>query len=297
MYSALAAQLECALASPAFELWVLSALNRGRGRALFFTGRIMEFISSFLTSARSRLHNPFVGSFIISWLLWNWEIVLIIVDGSLSSLEKIGELHLNYSNYMFLLVGPALSSLALSFLLPMLNQLAERFFFNIVEARRLEARQELTLEKVKLEKMDTDHKEYSELKIGYERARASLDKASEVLKKEKRAHAAELDQTKEQLQLRDNLLDHLSKTLGHAAEMIIEVTQIVNDWEDGSSTNATQLLERLDMNTRQARAVIADPLGIDPSSVRPEHTGLPLEKYKKKMEESDAKEKKVHTKK
>lgn len=124
----------------------------------------MEIINAFITTARSRLSNPLMGSFIISWLVWNWKIVLVAVGSSQTNLEKITAINKTYSDPWILLWCPLFTALALSILLPPFNLAMEWLVFNRVEKRRLDNRKAVAEKKATLEKIHTNHMEYIDLK-------------------------------------------------------------------------------------------------------------------------------------
>jgi hypothetical protein len=66
-----------------------------------------------------RITSPLSGSFILSWSIWNWKIILFVFSSDLASKDKIVEI-LNLSNLKSCFLYPLLSSLAYLFLMPYL---------------------------------------------------------------------------------------------------------------------------------------------------------------------------------
>jgi hypothetical protein len=90
----------------------------------------MTGLENFLDEIKLRLRNPFVASFIISWLFWNWEIWLGLFCLSDETLRHIG--FTNYIDYVKFklqtgnaLVNPLLSALALILILPIIRNTVE----------------------------------------------------------------------------------------------------------------------------------------------------------------------------
>ena len=143
----------------------------------------MEPINDLFKPSLSRLSNPFVGYFITSWLLWNWELVLIIVGASQSNLEKITIIKDAYSDPLFLLAWPAASSLVLSLALPPFSGLVERYIFNKIQIWRLTNLKEVTAKKVEIEEFGANLKAVEELKeenADLRKERAEFAKACDV---------------------------------------------------------------------------------------------------------------------
>lgn len=94
-----------------------------------------------------RLSSPFFGSFIFSWLLWNWQIVyltLFVSQEYIKPLTKIDYILKNNSNFLYLLVGPFLSAIVLITLVPFLtNRLFKVYLY--FEKERIKSKEDLNL--------------------------------------------------------------------------------------------------------------------------------------------------------
>lgn len=102
-----------------------------------------EVKNSIKNNLLNKLVSPFYGAFIISWLIWNWEILYatIFVDPELLWISK-GLLKLDYIlsfyppekyivNIIFLAIGPLLSSYIAVFIFPMITK---RFYKKSLES-------------------------------------------------------------------------------------------------------------------------------------------------------------------
>ncbi len=77
----------------------------------------MEKVSEFFDELKSRLSSPFIFSFFISWLLWNWKISLGLlwynsVELNATGFSTVWDFILKNSNYLHSLVFPFASALA-----------------------------------------------------------------------------------------------------------------------------------------------------------------------------------------
>lgn len=70
-----------------------------------------ELVDSIFKTFRERLTNPFFGSFVISWILWNWKFVLVFISDDYETLYKIGVLIDKYSDIKLMLFAPLATSL------------------------------------------------------------------------------------------------------------------------------------------------------------------------------------------
>lgn len=68
-----------------------------------------------------RLSSPIMGSFIIYWIIWNWDAVIYITSTSMSASEKIKKINDIHSFISWYLL-PALSTLIYMFIIPWLTE-------------------------------------------------------------------------------------------------------------------------------------------------------------------------------
>lgn len=83
-----------------------------------------DIVTSFNAAMYHRITNPFIGSFIITWLAWNWRILLYIfnLNPNISIQNHILIIQDTYlSNLLYSFWGPFISALVISLGFPFLN--------------------------------------------------------------------------------------------------------------------------------------------------------------------------------
>lgn len=94
---------------------------------------LIDVSNSLKTSITDKFTHPLLGSFIISWLFFNWKAVYFMVFSAHDVVYKLKAVSENYSNLYLNLIFPLVSSLALVFLLPLFTAGYTRFIARIKE--------------------------------------------------------------------------------------------------------------------------------------------------------------------
>jgi hypothetical protein len=98
-----------------------------------------EIGKSFRKIFQDRLTSPLYGSFILSWLIWNWKIIYLTIFISQDLLKpqtKIDYILSNYVNWLNLTLYPFLSAVALIAVIPLLANQAYRIHLYYERKRR-----------------------------------------------------------------------------------------------------------------------------------------------------------------
>ncbi len=88
----------------------------------------MEWLKNLITPISERVRSPFYGTFIISWLIWNWQVVFVVLSGE----TEINGLHtidfvsakVNLSTvigFQNCIIGPLIMSLIYLYIIPTLE--------------------------------------------------------------------------------------------------------------------------------------------------------------------------------
>lgn len=92
-----------------------------------------ELRKSLSSIFEERITSPFFGSFIFSWLIWNWKIIYLTIfvsQDNITPSNKIDYILNNYSNWWHLLVFPFLSAIFLVTVVPWFsNRLFKIYLF------------------------------------------------------------------------------------------------------------------------------------------------------------------------
>lgn len=92
-----------------------------------------------------RLTSPLYGSFIISWLIWNWKIVYLTIfvsQDSIAPINKIDYILSNYKNWWNILLYPTISAILLVVAVPWLANWAFKIYLHY-EKERISMREQL----------------------------------------------------------------------------------------------------------------------------------------------------------
>ncbi|MBB1292996.1 hypothetical protein [Pseudoalteromonas sp. SR41-4] len=88
---------------------------------------LIDMSNSIKASITDKVTHPLLGSFIISWLFFNWKAIYFLFFSNLDVVYKLKAVSENYSDLCLNLVFPLASSLALVFLLPLFTAGYTRF--------------------------------------------------------------------------------------------------------------------------------------------------------------------------
>lgn len=88
---------------------------------------LIDVSNSIKESITDKVTHPLLGSFIISWLFFNWKAIYFLLFSDLDVVYKLKAVSENYSNLCLNLLFPLVSSLALVFLLPLFTAGYTRF--------------------------------------------------------------------------------------------------------------------------------------------------------------------------
>jgi hypothetical protein len=167
------------------------------------------FISIFKTS-EERIKNPFVGTFILSFIVFNWKAILIIVFSSYRIEDRVSYVSDNYSDMYYLLVMPLLISIFYTVGLPYLMLLIEKYTFYAFEKR-------------------SDHI-YSVKKVDIEGKISVSDKEMEL--EDKRANYKEKSDLNNQIKTLKESIEEKDRSISHLEERCLEYDKeykILND--------------------------------------------------------------------
>ncbi len=140
----------------------------------------MELLKSLNTPIAERARSPFYGSFVITWLIWNWKIILTVLflrKKDFGDLNLVQFISTNYINVLDSLVWPLLISLGCIFLLPVVDYWI-MWYSEYQKKRRVD-------KKIKIGRESFVQGDvYYDLKLRFEEERSSILKLTEELNKE-----------------------------------------------------------------------------------------------------------------
>ncbi|WP_284462464.1 hypothetical protein [Chryseobacterium sp.] len=86
-----------------------------------------EFLQNILKSTEDRIKNPFVGTFITSWIIFNWKPIIFIVFSDKGIEDKIKLISENYNDIWCYLWLPLISAIFYMAILPYISFVFEYF--------------------------------------------------------------------------------------------------------------------------------------------------------------------------
>ena len=91
---------------------------------------IKELWTSLKEGIQERLSSPMLGTFLIVWVIHNWEISLLLLKSNKPIEQTIKNIQTNHSNFQDIFLTPAGLSLAILIIYPFLSSV----FFGLSEA-------------------------------------------------------------------------------------------------------------------------------------------------------------------
>lgn len=98
---------------------------------------IPELFNSTTDAVKNRLSHPLLGSFVISWLIFNWKPIYYLLFADDKVVYKLKSISENYSSFETLVCLPLLSTFALATFIPTLSLIYGFFlkFIDYIEVR------------------------------------------------------------------------------------------------------------------------------------------------------------------
>lgn len=183
------------------------------------------FLSVFKTS-EERLKNPFIGTFILSFIALNWKSFSILLFSDKKIEDRINYITSNYSCVENLLIYPLLISILYIVLLPYLMWLFESITFKSYKERNqnlyknklidLNGKKSIAQSEIELENLKADYKEKSDLNNQINFLKNQIKDQDNILKStEERVetHIKENNELKNELIKRQTIIDSLQYTI------------------------------------------------------------------------------------
>lgn len=201
-----------------------------------------EFFKSLFNSSRERVKNPLIGSFVLSWLVFNWDSVLTLIYSKKSIEERIKGVRPTEGICELGFWIPLGMSLIYVFLIPYIMHFVDTLTLDSFNRRKklayekrmteLELSQEVVKQEVELEKLRVEFKDVTQ-----------LNKENESLKKELTILEQEAKNSKEGFTDLANENSRLSSELKRAIE-VSEKGKSSSDEEKPKSKKETLRAEK-----------------------------------------------------
>jgi hypothetical protein len=142
----------------------------------------MDLLKTLLATAKDRLKNPIIGSFIFLWIAFNWKPIMIILFSSKSIEERISHVTKEYTEIWYLI--PLILALLYILLTPYVMWIIDFLLNKGTEGRKhmknesiksdLDREIEIIQKKKELEKLTTEHTNLKESNEELEKLRLDL---------------------------------------------------------------------------------------------------------------------------
>ncbi len=106
-----------------------------------------KLLETLFSTANNRIRNPFIGSFIFSWIVFNWKPISYFLFSDEKTRIKILFIEETYENVWNAVMLPLIFSLFYVLILPYLNQFIQSITFKAEKERR-KKEQELKIENI-----------------------------------------------------------------------------------------------------------------------------------------------------
>ena len=174
-----------------------------------------ELLKSFLKTTEERIKNPFIGSFITSWILFNWKPILYLIFSSKDIEQKILYIETTFTIIWCLLIFPLLSAIFYVLILPYLNLLFDWLLrysslkknISLIDKQKqiIQNQKELAIEEIKLEEAKTEFRERKTHNKLLEELQLKNTINEELLELEKNTNQKIIEELKRELKKREDM--------------------------------------------------------------------------------------------
>lgn len=174
-----------------------------------------ELLKSFLKTTEERIKNPFIGSFITSWILFNWKPILYLIFSSKDIEQKILYIETTFTIIWCLLIFPLLSAIFYVLILPYLNLLFDWLLrysslkknISLIDKQKqiIQNQKELAIEEIKLEEAKTEFRERKTHNKLLEDLQLKNTINEELLELEKNTNQKIIEELKRELKKREDM--------------------------------------------------------------------------------------------
>ena len=185
------------------------------------------FISVF-KSSEERLKNPFIGTFILSFIAFNWKPIVILLFSDKKIEEKIQIITRDYNDIENLLLYPLAVALIYIVFLPYLMWLFENLTFKSYKERNqnlyknklidINGKKSIALSEIELENLKADYKEKADLNIQINFLKNQISDQDMIIRSsEERIEniIKENNELKNEIVKKDSTIDHLEYTINN----------------------------------------------------------------------------------
>jgi len=206
---------------------------------------MIEFLQTLFKTSEERIKNPIIGSFLTSWLIFNWKPLLFFIFTKKLIEDKIIYIETNYSDIWNLLFFPLISTIIYLIILPYIN-LGIELLINYSQSKRsdlsikkqkltIESQKQLAIEEIKLEEAKTEFRERNNHNKLVEELQEKIvnlekEKNSEFEKSKEHIDTLKSEMNKREKSFKNELLN-LEKKYSSSISKTSELNSIIYQYE------------------------------------------------------------------
>lgn len=132
-----------------------------------------DIIKSIIDTAKERIKNPFIGTFIFAWLVFNWRPISVFLFSKHRMETRISRINIEYTDIYNFIVWPLLLAIVYMILIPSISlafdwimkkiHFKRKDFKNDYVIKDIELKTDTAIEEAKLEDAKANHKEKFDL--------------------------------------------------------------------------------------------------------------------------------------
>lgn len=151
-----------------------------------------DLLNTLKETTKERIKNPFIGTYIFSFIIVNWKPILFLFFSDLKIEEKITFIEVKYTSLSYNFIVPLVISLIYTILLPYFMLLIEEILKKSINGRKknqvqqlfidIKNQQSLAIEESKLEDIKANYREKADLNSKIEKMKDINSEYEEIIK-------------------------------------------------------------------------------------------------------------------
>lgn len=223
-----------------------------------------ELLNTFFKSTEERIKNPFIGSFITSWIVFNWKPIIFLILSSKIIESKIVYIEENFSNIWYVFLFPLIAGIFYVLILPYINLVFDELLkYSVIKRNSaiiskkiqiIQDEEKLAIEEIKLEEAKTEYRERNTHNKLVEELQNQIKNTEELMLKEKERSSKLNKELKDEFAQRENMINeeisNLQKRISDSRAENFELKEAIYSKENRIQELSSRLKENEeDVNT------------------------------------------------
>jgi hypothetical protein len=169
---------------------------------------MLDFIKEFFENAKERVKSPLIGTFALTWMIFNWKPILVLLFSNWEIESRISYLEKTYTNQLILVIYPLLVTVFYIFALPYINLGIDKVLTHsnslrkarIVDNKIKSINDEIKIEiaKINLEEAKANFKDRENTNLKVKELESQIQVLNATLSDEKVQHKKEKEEINEE---------------------------------------------------------------------------------------------------